>query len=79
MQGQLNDNTFLTLARYYFYASNVGINKDVFFKTVFLIHGLQGIFLRKELYKDKFDFADKVQRDILIDKIVDKLFGGEDE
>lgn len=79
MQGQLNDNTFQTLARYYFYASNVGINKDVFFKTVFLIHGLQGIFLRKELYKDKFDFADKVQRDILIDKIVDKLFGGEDE
>jgi AcrR family transcriptional regulator len=79
MQGQSNDNTFKTLERYYFYANNLNIDEDVFFETAFLIHGLQGIFLRKELYKDKFDFADKLQRDILIDRLIEKLFGAKNE
>lgn len=79
MQGQSNDNTFKTLERYYFYANNLDIDEDVFFETAFLIHGLQGIFLRKELYKDKFDFADKLQRDILIDRLIEKLFGAKNE
>lgn len=79
IQGQSNDNTFQTLSKYYFHASNLtGIN-DTFFKVVFLIHGLQGIFLRWELYKDKFDFSDKAQRDNLIDNLVEKIFGVENE
>lgn len=77
--GQPDDNTFQTLTRYYYHASNLGIREDVFFETALLIHGLQGIFLRSELYKDKFDFTDKAQRDVLIDKLIDKLFGGENE
>lgn len=74
-EGQKDDNTFKTLARYNFYASNLKLKEDTFFKAVFLIHGLQGIFLRRELYKDKFDFSDKAQRDVLIDNLVEKLFG----
>lgn len=76
VQGQENDNTFKTLARFYFYASKLEQNEDTFFKAAFLIHGLQGIFLRSQLYKDKFDFYDKAQRDNLIDNLVEKLFGG---
>jgi|InofroStandDraft_1065614.scaffolds.fasta_scaffold18814_2 AcrR family transcriptional regulator len=79
IQGQANDNTFQTLERYYFYANNLRLNEDVFFKAVFLIHGLQGIFLRSKLYKDKFDFSDKMQRDSLIDNLVEKIFGVENE
>lgn len=79
MQGQVNDNTFQTLARYYSHASNLKQSEDTFFKTAFLIHGLQGIFLRWELYKDRFDFSDKQQRDNLIDDLVQKLFGAENE
>ena len=79
MQGQANDNTFRTLARYYLHAGHVEQNEDTFFKTVFLIHGLQGIFLRRELYKDRFDFSDKAQRDTLIDRLVETLFGAEHE
>lgn len=78
-QGQANDNTFQTLARYYFHANNLGLNENTFFNTALLIHGLQGIFLRWELYKDKFDFADKAQRDSLIDSLIEKLFGAENE
>ena len=78
-QGQANDNTFQTLARYYFYANNLGLKENTFFNAALLIHGLQGIFLRWELYKDKFYFADKSQRDILIDSLVEKLFGAENE
>lgn len=78
-EGQENDNTFKTLARYYFYASNLGLDEDVFFKAAFLIHGLQGVFLRRELYKDKFDFSNKAQRDSLIDNLVERLFGAENE
>ena len=77
VQGQENDNTFKTLARFYFYASKLEQDEDTFFKAAFLIHGLQGIFLRSRLYKDKFDFYDKAQRDNLIDNLVEKLFGGE--
>ena len=77
VQGQENDNTFKTLARFYFYASKLEQDEDTFFKAAFLIHGLQGIFLRSRLYKDKFDFYDKAQRDNLIDNVVEKLFGGE--
>lgn len=79
MQGQNNDNTFQTLSKYYCHACNLGEKDDTFFKTVFLIHGLQGIFLRRELYKDKFDFSDKAQRDHLIDNLVEKIFGAENE
>lgn len=79
MQGQSNDNTFQTLAKYYYHACNLDGVDDAFFKVVFLIHGLQGIFLRRELYKDKFDFSDKVQRDNLIDNLVEKIFGAENE
>lgn len=79
MQGQANDNTFRTLARYYLHAGHVEQNEDTFFKTAFLIHGLQGIFLRRELYKDRFDFSDKAQRDTLIDRLVETLFGAEHE
>jgi AcrR family transcriptional regulator len=75
-QGQQNDNTFQTLARYYQYASSVDAGEDTFFKTVFLIHGLQGIFLRKDLYKDTFDFSNKTERDKLIDTLVENIFGG---
>ncbi len=78
-QGQTSDNTFQTLARYYFHANNLSENDDTFFKCVVLIHGLQGIFLRWKLYKDKFDFSDKAQRDNLIDNLVEKLFGVENE
>lgn len=78
-QGKQNDNTFQTLSRYYFHASNLGLNENTFFKAVFLIHGLQGIFLRWELYKGEFDFSDKVQRDSLIDNLVEKIFGAENE
>ena len=78
-QGQANDNTFQTLARYYFYANNLVLKENTFFNAALLIHGLQGIFLRWELYKDKFYFADKSQRDILIDSLVEKLFGAENE
>ena len=74
-QGQRDDNTFQTLARYYRYAEELGSDQDNFFKTVFLIHGLQGIFLRRELYKDKFDFSDKAERDRLIDALVERIFG----
>jgi AcrR family transcriptional regulator len=77
IQGQQNDNTFKTLARYYHYASGVDASEDIFFKTVFLIHGLQGIFLRRELYKDTFDFSNKGERDRLIDTLVEEIFGGE--
>ena len=79
MQGQANDNTFQTLARYCFHANSLGLNENTFFNTALLIHGLQGIFLRWELYKDKFDFAEKAQRDILIDSLIEKLFGAENE
>ena len=75
-QGQENDNTFKTLTKYYHHASGVDSSKDNFFKTVFLIHGLQGIFLRWELYKDTFDFSNKIERDKLIDSLVEKIFGG---
>lgn len=78
MQGKSNDNTFQTLSKYYYHACNLGEKDDTFFKTAFLIHGLQGIFLRWELYKDKFDFADKAQRDNLIDNLIEKIFGGEE-
>lgn len=78
-EGQENDNTFKTLARYYYYASNLESNEEVFFKTAFLIHGLQGVFLRRELYKDKFDFSNKAQRDNLIDNLVERLFGAGNE
>ena len=74
-QGQQADNTFQTLARYYHYAKEVDFSEDNYFKTVFLIHGLQGIFLRWELYKDKFDFSNKEERDNLIDALVEKIFG----
>lgn len=79
MQGNSNDNTFQTLSKYYYYACNLEENDDTFFKTVFLIHGLQGVFLRWELYKDKFDFSDKAQRDKLIDGLVEKIFGVKNE
>lgn len=79
MQGNNNDNTFQTLSKYYYHACNLGETDDTFFKTVFLIHGLQGIFLRWELYKDKFDFSDKTQRNKLIDSLVEKIFGAENE
>ena len=75
-EGQKDDNTFLTLSRYCFYANGL-TDENVFFKAAILIHGLQGIFLRRELYKDKFDFSDKTQRDTLIDDLVEKLFGTE--
>lgn len=78
-QGQANDNTFKTLARYYFHADNLRQSEDTFFNAALLIHGLQGIFLRWELYKDKFDFSDKTQRDKLIDNLVERLFGAENE
>lgn len=78
-EGQKDDNTFQTLARYNFYASNLRLDEDTFFKSVFLIHGLQGVFLRRELYNDKFDFSDKEQRDVLIDGLVEKLFGERNE
>lgn len=77
--GQKDDNTFQTLSRYYSYAKGLGSSEDTFFKVVFLIHGLQGIFLRRELYKDSFDFSDKAQRDGLIDNLVEKIFGGANE
>ena len=79
IHGQNNDNTFQTLSKYYYYAANLEEVDDTFFKTAFLIHGLQGIFLRRELYKDKFDFSDKEQRDNLIDNLVEKIFGVENE
>ena len=79
MQAQDTATTFHTLARYYSHASNLKQSEDTFFKTAFLIHGLQGIFLRWELYKDRFDFSDKQQRDNLIDDLVQKLFGAENE
>ena len=78
-QGRVNDNTFQTLARYFFYANNLGQDENAFFKTALLIHGLQGIFLRWKLYRDKFDFSDKAQRDALIDNLVEKIFGVEHE
>lgn len=78
-QGHEKDNTFKTLERYFYYANNLEANDDTFFKTALLIHGLQGIFLRRELYQDKFDFADKAQRDRLIDNLVEKIFGADDE
>lgn len=73
-QGQGNDNTAQTLSRYYRYASNLGLDEYAFFKSAFLIHGLQGIFLRWQLYRDMFDFSDKTQRDKLIDGLVENLF-----
>ncbi len=79
MQGQANDNTFQTLARYYFYANNSCLQENTFFSAALLIHGLQGVFLRRKLYKDKFDFENKAQRDILIDNLVEKLFGAKNE
>lgn len=79
IQGQNNDNTFQTLSKYYCHAQNLDEKDDTFFKVVFLIHGLQGIFLRWELYKDKFDFSNKEQRDNLIDNLVEKIFGAENE
>lgn len=78
-QGQKDDNTFQTLARYYYHANNLEKDKDTFFKTAFLIHGLQGIFLRWKLYEDKFNFSDKQERDKLIDNLVEKIFGGNNE
>lgn len=78
-QGQENDNTLKTLAKYYSHAGNLGLDEDTFFNAAVLIHGLQGIFLRWELYKDKFDFADKAQRDKLIDNLVEKLLGAGNE
>jgi len=78
-QGKNDDNTFKTLSKYYCHACNLGEDEDAFFKTAFLIHGLQGIFLRWELYKEKFDFSDKAQRDSLIDSLVEKIFGGANE
>lgn len=78
-QGQANDNTFQTLERYYYYASNLDLDADLYFYAAFLIHGLQGIFLRRQLYNDKFDFTDKTQRDRLIDNLVEKIFGAENE
>lgn len=74
-QGQNNDNTFQTLSKYCYHAGNLGQGEDTFFKAAILIHGLQGIFLRWELYKDRFDFSDKEQRDKLIDSLVEKIFG----
>lgn len=79
MHGQANDNSFKTLARYYYYAENCKSDKNTFFKTAFLIHGLQGLFLRRTLYREKFDLSDKAQRDKLIDDLVERLFGGENE
>lgn len=79
MRGQVNDNTFQTLAKYYFYANNLEASDDAFFKAALLIHGLQGIFLRWQLYRDKFDFSDKSQRDKLIDCLIEKVFGAENE
>ena len=79
MNGKPNDNTFKTLLKYYFYASNLEQNEDTFFKVTLMIHGLQWIFLRCELYKDKFDFTNKQQRDKLIDNLVEKIFGVENE
>ncbi len=79
MNGKPNDNTFKTLLKYYFYASNLEQNEDTFFKVTLLIHGLQGIFLRCKLYKDKFDFTNKQQRNRLIDSLVEKIFGVENE
>ena len=78
-QGQADDNTFRTLARYDYYAKDTNLEENTFFTAALLIHGLQGIFLRRELYKDRFDFSDKAQRDILIDGIVEKLFGAQNE
>lgn len=78
-QGQNDDNTFKTLERYYYHARNVENDNDTFFKTVFLIHGLQGIFLRRKLYEDKFNFSDKKERDRLIDNLVEKIFGDKNE
>lgn len=78
-QGQADDNTFRTLARYDYYAKDTDLEENTFFNAALLIHGLQGIFLRRELYKDRFDFSDKAQRDILIDGIVEKLFGAQNE
>lgn len=78
-QGQAGDNTFRTLARYDHYANGTDLNENIFFTTALLIHGLQGIFLRRELYKDRFDFSDKAQRDSLIDGVVEKLFGAQNE
>lgn len=75
-KGQQDDNTFKTLTKYYYYISNLDFGEDNFFKTVFLIHGLQGIFLRWDLYKDKFDFSNKTERDNLINSLIDNLFGG---
>lgn len=77
--GQKNDNTCQTLSRYSLYARDADPDGDYFFKAAFLIHGLQGLFLRREVYKDRFDFSDKAQRDALIDGLVERLFGAKNE
>lgn len=74
--GKSNDNTMKTLEKYYFHISNLNLNADDYFRAVCLIHALQGIFLRWELYKDKFDFSNKTERGGLIDRLIDTVFGG---
>ena len=76
MNGQFEDNSFKTLEKFYYHVNNLNLNEDDYFRTVFLLHGLQGIFLRWQLYKNNFDFSDKVARDKLLNNLLDKLFGG---
>lgn len=76
INGQPGDNSFRTLEKYYSYAKSLDLNEDDYFRTVLLLHGLQGVFLRWRLYREKFDFSDKAKRDVLIDGLIDKLFGG---
>ncbi len=78
IEGHPDDNTFQTLARYFYYVRQADTSADNFFKAIFFIHGLQGIFLRWELYKDKFDFSDKVERDRLMDMLEERIFGGKE-
>ena len=74
--GHPNDNSFETLEKYLFHVRNLRLNDDDYFRTVFLLHGIQGIFLRWELYKNQFDFSDKTTRDKMLDGLVERIFGG---
>lgn len=73
--GQSDDNTFRTLEKYLYHISRLNLNEDDYFRAAIMLHGLQGIFLRRKLYRDKFDFQNKQERDRLIDSLIDKLFG----